>query len=118
MKKGKEKKLNIEKIIKNGLIISTLISLMIIMLNFTYLIYQNSYDTTTINDFLIKYINGPLLWIDNTLVYIFAVSYIFISIESKKEVLLKVSFSIFSILTTMVTLTMIINAIAEMFGLF
>ncbi len=118
MEEEKKKKFDIEKIVKNGLIIFTFISFIIVVLNFTYLIYNYSYDTTKINDFLLKYINGPLLWIDNILVYILAIFYIIIGIKSKKEVFLKVSFSIFSILTTMVVLTFIINFIAELFGLF
>lgn len=113
------KKINIEKIIRNCLIVLTLISLIIVALNLTYLVYQNNYNTIySINDFLIKYINGPLIWIDNILVYIFAGMYIVFAIKSKKEVLLKISFSIFSILTTMTVLVSIINVIAEIFGIF
>lgn len=117
-RKEKIKKLDMETLIRNGLIICTFISIIIVILNFTHLIYRNSYNIMPISDFLVKYINGPLLWIDNILVYILAISYIVIGIKSKKEVLLKVSFSIFSIITTMVVLTLVINVIAEMFGMF
>ena len=48
------KKINIEKIIRNCLIVLTLISLIIAALNLTYLVYQNNYNTIySINDFLI-----------------------------------------------------------------
>ncbi len=115
----KIKKYDTEKLIRNGLVILTFISLIIVMLNFTYLIYGDSYNNiNSINDFLIKYINGPLLWIDNILLYVFAIIYIIAGIKSKKEVLLKVSFSVFSIITTMIFLTLTINAIAVIFGIF
>lgn len=113
----KLKKYDVENILRNGLILLTFISLIIVMLNFTYLVYQDR-NIDSINAFLIRYINGPLLWIDNILLYIFAVLYIIAGIQSKKEVVLKVSFSMFSILTTMISITLIINAIAKLFGMF
>ena len=90
-----------EIIVRNVLIVLTFISLIITFLNFTYLAYQER--------------NIDL--INNFLVIIFAIIYIVLGIKSKKEVLLKVSFSIFSILTTMVVLTFIINFIASLFNM-
>lgn len=90
-----------EIIVRNVLIVLTFISLIITFLNFTYLTYQER--------------NIDL--INNFLVIIFAIIYIVLGIKSKKEVLLKVSFSIFSILTTMVVLTFIINFIASLFNM-
>ena len=110
-------KFDIEKIVKNILIILTLVSLVITLLNFTYLTYQDR-NIDRINDFLINYVNGWVLWVDNILLYIFSVAYIILGIKSKKEVLLKVSFSIFSILTAVITLTFIINFLADLFGMF
>lgn len=112
-----EKNYNKEKIVRNILIVLTVISLVITTLNFTYLIYQNM-SIESINDFLIKYVNNWLLWIDNILIFIFAITYIVLGIKSKKEVLLKVVFSIFSIFTTMIALTFTINIIAELFHMF
>lgn len=119
MKEKKGKTFDSEKIVRNGLILSTFISLVIVILNFTYLIYQGSYNNILlINEVLTKYVNGPLLWIDNAFVCVFAVIYIFMSVESKQEVLLKVSFSSFAILTTMPVLSFIINIVAFVFGIF
>lgn len=105
-----------EIIVRNVLIVLTFISLIITFLNFTYLTYQER-NIDLINNFLVNYVNNAFLFIDNFLVIIFAIIYIVLGIKSKKEVLLKVSFSIFSILTTMVVLTFIINFIASLFNM-
>lgn len=105
-----------EIIVRNVLIVLTFISLIITFLNFTYLTYQER-NIDLINNFLVNYVNNAFLFIDNFLVIIFAIIYIALGIKSKKEVLLKVSFSIFSILTTMVVLTFIINFIASLFNM-
>lgn len=110
-------KIDIEKIVRNVLIILTLISLVITFFNFTYLTYQDR-NIDRINDFLIHYINGWLLWFDNILLYIFSIWYIILGIKSRKEVLLKVFFSIFSILTAVITLTFIVNFLANLFRMF
>lgn len=83
----------------------TFISIVSSMFDFTYLFYSNSYinNIDKINKFLLKY---------NILVFIVAILYIILGIRAKKEVILKVSFSIFSILT------LIENVIAELFGMF
>lgn len=111
------KKIINETIIRNILIILTFISLIITYLNFTYLTYQNL-NIDIINNFLVNYVNNWILWTNNILLFIFAVLYIVIGVKSKKEVLLKISFSIFSILTTMLTSTFIINSVAEIFSIF
>ena len=108
--------INVEKIVRNALIILTFISLIITILNFTYMVYQDR-NIDRINVFLIDYINNWLLWVDNILLYIFSIIYMILGIRSKKEVLLKVSFSIFSIMTAIITLTFIVNFIAEFFGM-
>jgi len=113
MVKSENNKFEVEKIIRNGLIILTLISLICSMFHFAYLFYQDN-NIENINNFLLKY--DFILYIDNILLYIFALSYIILGIKSKKEVSLKVSFSVFSIITTMIVLSLIVNVIAEMFG--
>ena len=105
-----------EIIVRNVLIVLTFISLIITFLNFTYLTYQER-NIDLINNFLVNYVNNAFLFIDNFLVIIFGIIYIVLGIKWKKEVLLKVSFSIFSILTTMVVLTFIINFIASLFNM-
>ena len=107
---------NIEKIFKYGFIIFSFISLIITTLNLTYLTYQDARNIQTINNLLVNYVNKTF-WIENIILYIFAIGYIIISIKSKKDVLFKVSFCIFSILTSMIILTLIINILASAFGL-
>lgn len=110
------KEIHIEKFVRNTLIILTLISLVITVLNFTYLTYQDR-NIDRINDFLINHVNTWVFWVDNILLYIFAIFYIILGVKSKEEVVLKVSFSIFSILTAIITLTFIVNFIANLFGM-
>lgn len=111
------KKINVEKVVRNGLIILTFISLIITILNLTYFTYQNL-EIEKINHLLVHYVNTWVLWIDNILLYVFAIAYIVLALKSKRERILKVSFSFFSILTTMITLTFVVNIIAELFGMF
>ena len=117
MASNKKKKFNQEIVVRNILIILTFVSIIITFFNYTYITYQDM-NINKINNFLIRYVNGWLLWVDNILLYVFAIIYIFFGIKSKKEVLLKVSFSIFSILTTVIVSTLIINLIASLFGMF
>ena len=106
---------NIEKVFKYGFILFSFISLIITILNFTYITYPDG-NTETINNLLVNYVNKTF-WIENIILYIFSVGYIIFSIKSKKEVLLKVSFCIFSILTSIIVLTLIINILASQFGI-
>lgn len=108
---------DVEKFIKISLIVLTFISIMITILNFTYLTYIDQ-NIDNISNFLINYINGPLLWIDNILLFVFAIIYIVCALKSKKETSLKISFSIIAILTSMIPLSLIINALANIFGIF
>lgn len=108
-------KKNLEKIFKYGFIIFSFISLIITILNFTYIIYPDG-DTETINNLLVNYVNKTF-WIENIILYIFSVGYIIFSIKSKKEVLLKVSFCVFSILTSIIVLALIMEFLASQFGL-
>ena len=111
------KKINYEIVVRNTLIVLTFISLVIMFLNFTYAVYDNM-NIDLINNILVNYVNTWLMWVDNILLYIFAIIYIVLGIKSKKEITLKISFSIFSILTSMISLTIIVNFIAELFGMF
>ena len=54
--------------------------------------------------------------VDNFLIYIFATLYIVLGYKSEKEVAIKIIFSIFAILTTMVFQSLFINMIADIFG--
>ena len=109
---------NFEKSIQIILIILTIISLIINALQYTYGIYNMTYNTDKLNSLLISTPYYIVLWIDNILIYIFGLLNIYCSIKSKKEILLNVSISLFSILTTIVVATFIINFVANVFGLF
>lgn len=109
---------NLDKIVGIVLIILTAISLVINALQFTHGIYNCIYDTTKLNSLLISTPFGVVLWLDNILVYLFGLLYILSAIDTKKDMLLKISFSIFSIVTTMISSTLIINFVATIFGLF
>ena len=114
----KKKVLNkdIENIVRNVLIILTIISLIITLLHFTYNVYNdNGGSYLLLNDFLIKYIDGWLMWTVFILLIIFAISYIKCAIKYKKETTIKIAFSIFALLTNMIPLTFIVNFIAKIF---
>lgn len=106
-----------EIFVRNILIFLTFVSLIIMFLNITMGVYSEEGNFELLNDFLIKYINGPLVWIDNLLVYLFAIIYIVFAIKSKKEVTLKISFSVVAILTTMISVSFIMIFIAQIFGI-
>ncbi len=91
---------------------------MINALEFTNIIYNWSYDTAGLNSLLISKPFNILLWVDNILIYLFGLFYIVCAFESKKDRVLKIAFSIFSILTTIVISTLIINGVASLFGIF
>ncbi len=109
---------NFEKIIGIVLIILTAISLIINTLQFTNQIYSWNYNTERLNNLLISNPFGILLWFDNILIYICSILYIVSAIKSKKDILIKISFSLFSILTTIVVTTLLINVVASIFGIF
>ena len=111
------KKISSEKFVRNTLIVLTFINLIIVALNYTYQVYDNL-NIERINHLLVNYVNTWIMWVDNILLYIFAIFYIILGIKSKKEVTLKISFSVFSILTCITTLVFVVNLFARMFGMF
>lgn len=114
----KKKNINVDIFIRNTLIILTIISFIIIVLVETNVTYSTSYDTTRLNELLVSASFNWILWIDNILVFIFGILYIVSAIQSKKEMLLKIVFSIFCMLSTIVVLTFAINFVATVFGIF
>lgn len=109
----KKLNINIDKHIRNFLIVLVFISLIVIVLNFTNAMYSD-HDTTKLQNFL-NIVNGPVMWIDSILIYLFSFIYIVSAIQSKQEVILKVSFSLFAILFNMITMNFLINMIAKIF---
>lgn len=109
---------NFGKWIEVSLIILTFVSLIISALEYTNIIYNMSYDTMKLNDFLVSKPFNIILWVDNILLFLVSIFYIIDTIQQKKNIFLKLSFCLFSICTTMVISTLIINGIAELFGVF
>lgn len=107
-----------DKIVGFSLIILTMISLVMNGLYYTYAIYDCTYDVASLNQFLVSKPLEFILWIDNILIYVLGLIYIIEAIKTKKDRLLKVSLSLFSVLTTMIVSTGIINLIASLFGMF
>lgn len=109
---------NFEKITGVLLVILTAISLVINVLQFTYGIYSCSYEVDKLNSLLVSKPFSILLWVDNILIYFVAMFYIISAFDNKKGRLIKISFAVFSILTTLVVSTLVINFVAHLFGIF
>ena len=109
---------NFGKYLEIILIILTFISLILTVLVNTNVIYNATYDTLKLNNIVTNSAFNVFLWIDNILIYLISIFYIIDTIKEKKNVFLKISFSIFSICTTLVVSTLIINGIAKIFGIF
>ena len=117
------KKMNIEKVVRNCLIVLTFISIIVISFYMTNLIYTEKslvidINVETINNFCNSTLFNIILWVDNFLLYLFALIYLILGIKSKKEVALKVSFSIFAVLTNMISIVGIIGLLENVFGIF
>ena len=108
---------NFDKIVGIALIVLTTISLLINSFHFTYAIYDTASNITKLNQLLISTPLKLVLWVDNILIYILGLIYVIDAIKAKKDMLLKISFSLFSVLTTMLVATGVINLIANLFGL-
>lgn len=100
------------------LIVLTFVSLIITALEFTNMIYNTTYNTMKLNDFLVSRPFTITLWVDNILIILVSVFYIIDTIQQKKNIFLKLSFCIISICTTMLVSNFIVNGIAKIFGIF
>lgn len=109
---------NFGKVLEVILIILTFISLIIDLLLITNNIYTHSYDTMSLNSVVVSVPFNILLWVTNISIYFISIFYIIDTIKEKKNVLLKLSFCLFSILTTIVVFNTIMNFVAELFNIF
>lgn len=89
-----------EKIIRNILIILTFIGLSINVLLHTNQVYSCTQDTMMLNSILISTPFTILIYSDYILSWVFGIWYGVLSIKSKKERIIKLSFCIISILIT------------------
>mgnify|MGYP000065219540 FL=1 len=101
------------------LIILTAISLIIDAIAITHGIYSDSlYHMEKLDAVIRSNLFQILFWVDNLLIYLFAFLNILSAIDTKKERLLKISFSIFSVLTTIVVITLSVDVVGNLFGIF
>lgn len=109
---------NFDKIVGIVLVILTVISLIIDLHIFALGFYnEDGYQFEKLG----ALINGTpftiLQWVDNCLIYLFAFLYIVSAIDTKREMLVKISFSVFSLLTTSLIMIPLINFVATCFGI-
>lgn len=108
---------NFGKWVEIILIILTAISLVICALEYTNIIYSDSFDTMVLNNMLISKPFTIILWVNNISIILVSIFYIIDTIEQKKNLLLKLSFCFFSICTTMLVSCFIINSVAKIFDI-
>lgn len=106
-------KKNIDVFIRNILIILTIINLIILTLNYTNAVYSNG-NTDNIQSVL-NIVNGVIMWVNGILLYIFAILYIIVAVQSKKEMVIKISFSLLAIITNIMTVVFLVNGLASIF---
>ncbi len=106
---------NFGKFIEIMLIILTFISLIFSFLEYTNMLYSWTYDTANLNNLVISTPFTIILFIDNILIYIVSIFYIIDTVQKKNNLLLKISFCLCSIGTTIISSTFITNGIAKIF---
>lgn len=76
------------KIFKNEieilLVVLTFLSLIMSALEYTNMIYNMSYDTTKLNDFVVSTPFSIVLWIDNTLIILLSIFCVIILYDKRK----------------------------------
>lgn len=111
-----------ELIVSIILVILTIVSLSIDVIVNTYNIYgmcqENIYHAETLNNFIQSKGFNIVIWVDNLLIYLVSIFYIVSAISSKKNVFIKISFAAFSVVTTIIINSFIVNFIAGIFGIF
>lgn len=105
---------NFDKILEISLIVLTFISIIINLFSYPYIIYKEVYAFSDLYESL--YSKAMIIMtIDNILIYLVSAFYIVDVIKEKKNILFKLSFCIFSILTTLLCSMTIINSITDIF---
>lgn len=110
---------NYERNVTIILVILTVISLVINILVYTTGIYSDDtfYNTEAIRSVVNSGWFMIVLWIDNIAIYVTNLFYFAGIIDSKRDMLVKISFGIFSILSTVLINVQIVNLVASLFGL-
>lgn len=119
-KEGLKKEIkNYERNVTIILVILTVISLVINALVYTTGLYSDDtfYNTEAIRSVVNSGWFMIVLWIDNIAIYVTNLFYFAGIIDSKRDMLVKISFGIFSILSTVLINVQIVNLVASLFGL-
>ena len=120
-KKGFNKEIkNYERNVTIILIVLTVISLIIDFIAYTGMVYSDKvmYDTNTLRAVMNSGWFMTLLWVDNIAIYVTNLFYFAGILDSKRDLLVKIAFAIFSILSTLLINLQIVNLIADLFGIF
>ena len=120
-KEGLKKELkNYEMNVTIILVILTVISLVIDFLAYTGMLYNDGmlYNVEGIRNVINSGWFMTLIWVDNIAIYIANLFYFAGVLDSKRDMIVKVAFAIFSILSTILINLQIVNLIADAFGMF
>lgn len=110
---------NYERNVTIILVALTVISLIINVLVYTTGIYSDDtfYNTEAIRNVVNSGWFMTILWVDNIAIYVTNLFYFAGIIDSKRDMLVKISFGIFSILSTVLINVQIVNLVAGLFGI-
>ena len=120
-KKGLNKEVkNYERNVTIVLVVLTAISLIIDFIAYTGMVYSDDaiYNIDTIRAIMNSGLFMFLIWVDNIAIYITNLFYFAGIIESKRDMIVKIAFMIFSVLSTILLNLQIVNLIADLFGIF
>lgn len=120
-KEGLKKEIkNYERNVTIILLILTVISLVIDFLAYTCMVYNDVtiYNTDAIRNIINSGWFMTIIWVDNIAIYVTNLFYAAAVIDSKRDLIVKISFAIFSILSTILINLQIVNLIASAFGMF
>mgnify|MGYP000434130620 FL=1 len=119
-KEGLKKEVkNYERNVTIILVALTVISLIINVFVYTTGIYSDDtfYNTEAIRNVVNSGWFMTILWVDNIAIYVTNLFYFAGIIDSKRDMLVKISFGIFSILSTVLINVQIVNLVAGLFGI-
>lgn len=120
-KEGLKKEVkNYERNVTIILVILTVISLIIDFLAYTGMVYNDGmiYNTTAIRSVINSGWFMTIVWTNNIAIYITNLFYFAGILDSKRDLIVKISFAIFSVLSTILINLQIVNLIADAFGMF
>lgn len=111
---------NFERNVTIILIILTVISLIINFLVYTAMVYNDEtiYNIEAIRGVINSSLFMTILWVDNIFIYVTNLFYFAAIFSSKKDMLVKIAFAIFTVLSTILINLQIVNLIADLFGMF